>query len=102
MVEEKPPKEKGNEEENKKCPTAVKRMRQNIRQNARSTAFKSRIRTAIRGFEIALSQGEKEKVQHSLKIVYALMDKGVKRGIYKKNKAARVKSRVAFLGQKSA
>lgn len=81
----------------KKCPTALKRMKQNKKSNQRNSSFKSRVRTAIRSFETALSSKDKDKMQSALKSVYSLMDKGVKHGIYKENKAARTKSRMAML-----
>ena len=85
----------------KKCPTAVKRMKQNKKQNLQNRSFKSRVRTAIRSFEKALSAKDKEQMQSALNSVYSLMDKGVKNGVYKKNKAARTKARITLL-QKSA
>ena len=91
------------EAKRKKCPTAEKRMKQNLKQRALTRSFKSSVRTAINAFEKALSTGEKSKVQATLSTVYSLMDKGVKRGVYKKNKAARVKSNVsAALREKTA
>lgn len=85
----------------KKCPTALKRVKQNKIKNLQNSSFKSRVRTAIRTFEGALSTKDKEKMQVALNSIYSLMDKGVKHGIYKENKAARTKARVSLL-QKSA
>lgn len=85
----------------KKCPTALKRIKQSKVKNQKNSSFKSRVRTAIRSFETALSTKDQDKMQVALKAVYSLMDKGVKRGIYKENKAARTKSRMTML-QKSA
>lgn len=83
----------------KKCPTAIKRIKQSKEKNQRNSSFKSRVRTAIRSFETALSAKDKGQMQTALKSVYSLMDKGVKQGIYKENKAARTKSRIATLQQ---
>ncbi len=85
----------------KKCPTALKRMKQSKETNLRNNSFKSRVRTAVRTFESALTEKDKKKMQIALKSVYSLMDRGVKHGIYKENKAARAKSRMANL-QKTA
>lgn len=85
----------------KKCPTALKRMKQNKAQNLQNRSFKSRVRTAIRAFETAFSAKDKGKMQVALSSVYSLMDKGVKKGVYNKHKAARTKSRMTLL-QKSA
>lgn len=85
----------------KKIPTALKRVKQSNERNLHNRSFKSRVRSAIRTFEAALTEKDKDKMQTALNSVYSLMDKGVKHGIYKKNKAARTKGRIALL-QKSA
>ena len=90
------------EAKKKKVPTAQKRILQNTKRRALNRSFKSSVRTAINAFEKALSAGEKEKMQSALNTVYGLMDKGVKKGIYKQNKAARVKSHVSSLQKKTA
>lgn len=78
----------------KKLPTAEKRMIQNKKRQLENQIFKSRVRTAIRNFDKSLSEKKaKEEVQGALSTIYKLMDKGVKRGIFKKNKAARYKSK---------
>ena len=89
------------EAKKKKCPTAQKRIKQNKKRHALNRSFKSKVRTTIRSFENALSAGEKEKMQSTLHAVYSLMDKGVKKGIYKENKAARVKSHISILEKKT-
>ena len=89
-------------ETKKKIPTAVKREKQSKKRNMQHRSFKSRVRTAIRGFEAAFSEKDKEKVQQALATVYSLMDKGVKVGIYKKNKAARTKSKLTIRKEKIA
>lgn len=85
----------------KKCPTALKRIKQDAKRNLRNRSLKSSVRTAIRSFESALSTKDKEKMQTALNAVYSLMDRGVKQGVYKENKAARTKSKMTLL-QKSA
>ncbi len=47
----------------------------------------------MRSFEEALQSNDKDQAKVALNSVYSLMDKGVKRGIFKQNKAARIKSR---------
>ncbi len=86
----------------KKVPTALKRVKQDQERHTRNRSFKSRVRTAIRAFEKALTEKDKKQIETSLNTVYSLMDKGVKTGIYKKNKAARTKSRLTILEQKTA
>lgn len=77
-----------------KTPTAKKRDLQHEKRKEQNKSFKSRVRTAIRSLENSLTQKEKkEVVSPKLNQFYSLIDKGVKKGIYKPNKAARVKSR---------
>ena len=75
-----------------KRPTALKRDIQNVRKRNQNRSFKSNIRTTMNGFEAALKKGSEEG-KSALRSIYSLMDKGVKKGIFKKNKAARVKAR---------
>ncbi len=78
-----------------KKPTALKRDIQNEKRRLRNRSYRSSVLTAIRGFESALTKKEEpEAVKAKLSEVYSLMDKGVKRGIFKANKAARTKSRM--------
>lgn len=93
MSEEKPTK--------KKKPTAEKRMIQNEKRRAQNQVFKSRVRTAIRVYEQSASEKEnQESLTEKLSAVYKLMDKGVKKGVFKPNKAARFKSKYAARLQK--
>lgn len=75
-----------------KRPTALKRDLQNAKKCIHNRAFKSRVRTAVRSLEEAVTK--KQDTKDSLSLVYSLMDKGVKTGIYTINKANRVKSRL--------
>lgn len=80
-------------EKKKKRPTALKRDIQNAKRKLQNRIFKSRVHTSIRSFKEALAKGDDaDSLKKKLSDVYSHMDKGVKRGIFKKNKAARVKS----------
>jgi small subunit ribosomal protein S20 len=74
-------------------PTAQKRNIQNEKKRLLNKAFKSKVRTAMNCFESAVKAQEKDQISLTLNNVYSLMDKGVKRGLYKDNKAARTKAR---------
>ena len=78
-----------------KCPTPQKRDIQNEKSRLRNKAFKSTVKTAIRAFEESLPKGDQTSIQEQLNVVYSLMDKAVKRGVYKLNKASRTKMRLA-------
>ena len=88
MADDKKPKAKT------KKPTALKRDEQSIKRNLRNRSFKSKVTTAMRTLEDAISKKDSPSAKAKLSDVYSLMDKGVKKGIYKANKAGRVKSRL--------
>lgn len=76
-----------------KRPTAQKREMQNQKRRLRNRSFKSKVRTVIRSFEKDLSEKNSDSAKNRLGMIYSLLDKGVKMGIYKVNKASRDKSR---------
>jgi small subunit ribosomal protein S20 len=73
-----------------KTPTAKKRDLQNERRRIQNKAFRSQVSTAVKQ---AIS-ADTTSVSGKLNAVYSLMDKGVKKGVFKKNKANRFKSRI--------
>ena len=73
-----------------KRPTALKRDMQGERARIRNKAFRSQVSTAIK----AANDATAEQLSTKLSAVYSLMDKGVKKGVFKKNKASRLKSRM--------
>ncbi|MDF2550061.1 MAG: rpsT [Chlamydiales bacterium] len=77
-----------------KRPTAVKRMLQNEKKRLRNKSFCSKIRTAVRRYEDSLKQTDALVAKESLDAVYSLLDKAVKKGVYKLNKASRTKARL--------
>ncbi len=78
-----------------KRPTALKRDDQNEKMRLINKSFKSNARSTIRNFEEALKTQDKGRCQEALNEIFSVMDKGVKRGVYKHNKADRIKSRAA-------
>lgn len=76
-------------------PTALKRDIQSEKRRLINKSFKAKVRSATRLFEEAMNARTKESIQSTLNDVYSLMDKGVKRGVYKLNKASRTKARMA-------
>lgn len=76
-------------------PQAKKRDLQNEKSRLRNRVFKSQVRTAIRHLEDSLEKKDSAAAKAQLNEAYSLMDKGVKRGIFKLNKAKRTKSRLA-------
>lgn len=87
MAKEAPKKEKR--------PTAQKRNLQNIKARLSNRIYKSRVRTAIRAFDEAVVKGDQEAISTKLNETYSILDKCVKVGVFKINKASRTKSRLA-------
>lgn len=86
-----------------KRPTAEKRDIRNAKRRDENRMFKSQVRTSLRSFGDTLGKGDRTLASEALNKVYSLMDKGVKKGIYKLNKANRTKARLAIqLKQKLA
>lgn len=79
--------------EKTKRPTAVKRDIRNEKRRMINKSFKSNVRTTVNQFHEAVKSGEKEGVEIKLNTLYSVLDKGVKRGVFKRNKAARLKAR---------
>lgn len=77
-----------------KIPTPIKRNLQNEKKREINKSYRSSVRTALNAFEAALKTGEAKEVKDRLNDVYSMMDKGVKRGVYKLNKASRTKARL--------
>ena len=70
-------------------------MIQNEKKRVSNKAFKSRVLTSIRSLEKVTAEKDQAKISAALTTLYSLVDKGVKKGLYKKNKAARMKSRLS-------
>lgn len=87
--------EKGKKGGKVKRATPLKRDEQSEKRRLRNRSFKATVRTAIRRLDESLPKGDAEAVKENLNSIYSLMDKGVKRGVYKQNKANRTKSRIA-------
>jgi small subunit ribosomal protein S20 len=75
-------------------PKAQKRDEQNEKRRLNNRMYKSRVRTAIRSFQDALSKKDENVIKDQLNEVYSLLDKCVKKGVFKLNKVSRTKSRL--------
>lgn len=88
------PKKKG--EGKTKRPSALKRDIQNQKRRLRNRSYRSEVLTAVRSLKASLSSKDgADSAKTKLDAIYSLMDKGVKKGVFKANKAARTKSRLA-------
>ena len=77
-----------------KQPTAKKRELQDARKRLQNRAFRSRVRSTIKQLKDSIASGDKEKQKVALAAVYSLVDKGVNRSVFKRNKASRIKARL--------
>lgn len=77
-------------------PQAKKRDLQSAKRAVINSAHKSRVNTAKRKLADSIAKKEPvETLRKLLSTVESLMDQGVKRGIFKLNKASRTKSRLS-------
>lgn len=78
-----------------KKPTAKKRELQNAKRRLLNRSFKSKIHTATRTYEKTVKEKDLEAAQKNLCLLYSLLDRAVKKNIFKLNKARRLKSKLA-------
>lgn len=74
--------------------SAKKRHRQSEKLNLLNASFKSKLRTHRRKLLHAIGDEKRDEAQNLLRSLVSLYDKGVKKGMYKANTAARQKSRL--------
>ncbi|QFT64999.1 small subunit ribosomal protein S20 [Roseivivax halotolerans] len=75
-------------------PQSKKRARQNERRYAVNKARRSRIRTYLRKVEEAIASGNKDDAQAALRAAQPEVMRGVTKGVFHKNTAARKISRL--------
>ena len=76
-------------------PQSKKRARQNERRYEINKARRSRIRTDLRKVEEAIASGDKDAATEALRAAQPELMRGVSKGIYHKNTAARKMSRLS-------
>ena len=76
-------------------PQSKKRARQNDRKLEVNKARRSRIRTFLKKVEEAIASGDKKSAASALKFAQPELMRGVTKGVYKKNTAARKMSRLS-------
>lgn len=75
--------------------SAKKRIRRDERKSDINISRRSRIRTYIKRVEAAIEEGNRDLASAALKEAQPEMMRGVSRGVYKKNTAARKISRLS-------
>jgi small subunit ribosomal protein S20 len=76
-------------------PQSKKRARQNLARFQINKARRSRIRTFLRRVEEAIASGDKSAAADALKAAQPELMRGVTKGVFHKNTAARKMSRLA-------
>jgi len=74
--------------------SARKALRQNIRRRKINIKRKTDLKTVIKQYKKLIAAGEKDRAKQQLSQVYKKLDKAAKVEFIKKNKAARMKSRL--------
>lgn len=74
--------------------SAIKRIRQTKRRDARNQQNASRLKTQVRKLKKALESSDADSAKNLLKPTISVVDKSVQKGVLKKNTASRIKSRL--------
>jgi len=72
--------------------SAIKRVKTSERSHLRNISYKSKIKSSIKKFELALSEKNKEEIIKYFKDAVSILDKSVNKGILRKNTASRQKT----------
>ena len=75
-------------------PQAKKRVRTNTARARINSARRSRVRTFIKKVDLAVASGDKAAANEALRAAQSELMRGVARGVFKKNTAARTVSRM--------
>jgi len=80
--------------------SAKKAYRQNLRRRAANLNKKDNLRKIIKNYKKLAASGNSDSVKKELPRLYKELDKAAKLNLIKKNKAARLKSRLAKMLKK--
>ena len=76
--------------------SAKKRVKVIAKKTAINVSHKTALKTAIKKFEAAVANGDKENAKTLFNVASKKLDQGVSQGILHKNNAARKKSQLAL------
>ncbi len=74
--------------------SAIKRIRQTSRQSTVNGRNKARLRTQVKKLQGDIESGSSESAQKDLPSTVSSIDRAVQKGVIKKNKGSRMKSRL--------
>jgi len=72
--------------------SAIKRVKTSEKSHLRNISYKSKIKSSIKKFNLALSEKNKEEIIKYFKDTVSILDKSVNKGILPKNTASRQKA----------
>lgn len=75
-------------------PSALKRIRQTEKRRLRNMSFRSKVKTVVKKYLLAVASKD-QSAQQLFREASSLLQKGVTKGIYHRNAAARTISRLA-------
>ena len=75
--------------------SAIKRVDVIEKKTLRNNMIKSEYKTAVKKFEVAIEEGNKENAEALLKVAVKKIDGACSKGVIKKNTASRKKSNLA-------
>lgn len=73
----------------------LKRIKTNRKATERNRAYKSELRTLVRGVREAIAAGDKPQAETKLQLAARKLDKAVSKGVIHKNQAANRKAKIA-------
>lgn len=82
--------------------SAKKRQIQSEKRRVANKAVRSRIKTEVKSFRETAATAAPKKNVEKLSEIYSLADKAAKKNIFSRNKASRIKSRLAKRMRKAA
>jgi small subunit ribosomal protein S20 len=77
--------------------SAKKALRQNIKRRKRNLRYKRKIKDLKKEIKVLISQKKTKEAESLVPKIYKAADKAAKVGVIKKNKAARIKSKITKL-----
>ncbi|HZK40876.1 MAG TPA: 30S ribosomal protein S20 [Atribacterota bacterium] len=72
--------------------SAIKRVKTSEKSHLRNMSYKSKVKSSIKKFDLALSEKNKEEISKYFKDAVSILDKSVNKGILRKNTASRQKA----------
>lgn len=76
--------------------TAKKALRQNVRRRARNLTKQRQVKAVIKEYRRLMEGKDMDASREKLALVYKTLDKAAKTGVIAKNKASRLKSKLAL------